>query len=198
MSATAETASYVEPPSIPDIVLIGPIGAGKSTLAKLLALELGVPRCCMDDARWPYMAEAGYDEGVKKRILAEERNYANVFRYWKQFEAYVVERLLSEHRGCVIDFGGSQSVYEDEADFARVQRALAPYPNVVLVLPSPDLDESLRVLKGRVWDGVAGGFDFQEHFIKHPSNQKLARINVYTEGKSPEETCREILGRLTL
>lgn len=45
---------------------------------------------------------------------------------------------------------------------------------------------------------MAGGFDFQEHFVKHPSNQRLAKINVYTEGKSPEETCREIMGRLRL
>jgi len=53
---------------------------------------------------------------------------------------------------------------------------------VVLVLPSPDLDESVRMLKERVWDGVAGGFDFHEHFVKHRSNHRLARIVVYTKG----------------
>ena len=29
------------------------------------------------------------------------------------------------------------------------QKALAPYPNVVLLLPSPDLDESVRMLRSR-------------------------------------------------
>jgi len=141
------------------------------------------------------MEEAGYDKSVERQILAQEHNYRNVFRYWKQFEAYMVERLLAEHRGHIIDFGACQFVYEDPADFARVQKTLAPYPNVVLILPSPDLDEFLRVVKGRSWDGVAGGFDFQEHFVKHPSNQALAKLIVYTESKSPKETCREILSK---
>ena len=181
-----------------DIILLGPIGAGKSTLATLLAERLGVPRCGMDMERWPYMQEAGFDAAVADGIKKRDRHYGNVFAYWKRFEAHLVERLLAEHRGCVIDFGASQSVYEDAADFARVQNALADYANVVLVLPSPDPAESLRVLKARVWDGVAGGFDFQEHFVHHPSNRRLATLTVYTEGKTPEETCDEILRRLPL
>jgi ribosomal-protein-serine acetyltransferase len=35
-----------------------------------------------------------------------------------------------------IDFGAGHSVYEDEELFARVQQALAPYPWVILLLPS--------------------------------------------------------------
>jgi hypothetical protein len=33
-------------------------------------------------------------------------------------------------------------------------------------------------------------------FVKHPSNHELATITVYTEGKTPEATCQEILSRL--
>ena len=183
---------------IPDIILIGPIGAGKSTLAAGLAERLGVPRCCMDEERWPYMQEAGYNPALADEIRKRDRHWGNVFAYWKRFEAHMVGRLLEEHRGCVIDFGACQSVYEDEADFARVQATLGGYANVVLVLPSPDPAESLRVLKGRAWDGVAGGFDFQKHFVNHPSNFRLATLTVYTEGKTPSETCDEILRRLPL
>jgi hypothetical protein len=183
---------------ISDIILIGPIGAGKSTLAARLAERLGVPRCAMDVERWPYMQEAGYDPAVADQIKKRDKHYRNVFAYWKQFEAHMVERLLAEHRGQVVDFGASQSVYEDEADFARVQAALADYANVVLVLPAPDPAESLRVLKARVWDGVAGGFDFQAHFVMHPSNRRLATLTVYTESSTPDETCNEILRRLPL
>ena len=179
-----------------DVILIGPIGAGKSTLARLLSESLGLPRCCMDELRWPYMKEVGYDEAVQAQIK-EQSGWRGVFEYWKPFEAHMVERLLAEHPGHVIDFGASQSVYEDETDFSRVQRALAPYENVVLLLPSPDMDESVRLLKERVWDGVAGGFDFQEHYVKHPSNHRLARIVVYTQGQPPEQTRDEILARIT-
>jgi len=179
-----------------DVILIGPIGTGKSKLARLLSESLGLPRCCMDELRWPYMKEVGYDAEIHAQIK-EQSGWRGVFEYWKPFEAHMVERLLAAHSGCVVDFGASQSVYENEADFARVQSALAPYENVVLLLPSPDLDESLRVLKQRVWDGVTGGFDFQTHFVMHPSNHRLARVVVYTEGKSPEETRDEILARIS-
>jgi adenylate kinase family enzyme len=179
-----------------DVVLIGPIGTGKSTLARLLSESLGLPRCCMDILRWPYMKEVGYDETLERQIK-QQAGWRGIFEYWKPFEAHMVERLLAEHPGQVIDFGASQSVYEDEADFSRVQRALAPYENVVLLLPSPDLDESVRLLKQRVWDGVAGGFDFQEYYVQHPSNHRLARIVVYTQGQYPEQTRDEILAQIT-
>ena len=177
------------------IILIGPIGSGKSTLARLLSEKTGLPRCGMDMERWTYMKEVGYDEETERRIK-EKEGWRGVFRYWKPFEAHLVERLLAEHPDSVIDFGASQSVYEDEADLSRVERALAPFENVFLLLPSPDLDESLRILKARVWNGVTGGFDFQEHFVKHPSNARLAKHTVYTEGKTPEHTCEEILRAL--
>ncbi len=31
------------------------------------------------------------------------------------------------------------------------------------------------------------------HFVRHPSNYKLAKYVVYTEGKTPQETAEEIL-----
>jgi hypothetical protein len=78
------------------------------------------------------------------------------------------------HAGCVFDFGAGHSVYEDPALFARARAALAPFANVVLLLPSPDPDES--VLRRRQRDGECadGGLDFHEHFVRHPSNRALA------------------------
>jgi hypothetical protein len=38
--------------------------------------------------------------------------------------------------------------------------------------------------------------DLNEHFVKHPSNQRLAKMTIYTQGKSPEETCDEILEKI--
>jgi shikimate kinase len=167
-----------------EIILIGPSGAGKSTIGKLLARVLGLPQCAMDDVRWDYYREIGYDQ-EKEREIRENEGIEAVLRYWKPFEVHAVERLLAEHHDCVIDFGAGHSVFEDDTLFARVQKALAPYPNVVLLLPSPDLDESVRVLLKRRPDLPPG---VNEHFIRYHCNHDLAKIVTYTAGQKPKET----------
>jgi hypothetical protein len=128
-----------------------------------------------------------------------------LIKYWKPFEVHAVERALSEYKNCVFDFGASHSVYEKEELFSRVQNALAPFDYVILLLPSPNLDESVKILNARfskLLEREVGKvdpklLDLNEHFVKHPSNRQLAKMTIYTEGKFPEETCDEILEKVT-
>jgi len=174
------------------IILIGPIGAGKSTVGELLAAQLGLPQCSMDERRWEYYREIGYDEELAKQ-KRESGGLWEVYQYWKPFEAYAVERLLAEHNHCVIDFGAGHSVYEDPALFQKVERVLAPYANVILLLPSFDLEESIRILNECNEYVPDDNPNLNEHFVKHPSNHQLAKLTIYTKAKTPEETCNEIL-----
>src|SRR3954453_3382277 len=131
-----------------EVVLIGPMGVGKSTQGKLLAEALGLPQCSVDKPRWDFYAEIGFDD-KKQREIGEKEGFEGIYRYWKPFEAHAVERLLADHHDCVIDFGAGHSVFETGALFERVRKALEPYPNVVLLLPSPDPEESISVLHTR-------------------------------------------------
>jgi shikimate kinase len=180
----------------PDVVLIGPIRSGKSTIAELLAEELGVPQVSLDDVCWDYYKEIGFVRG-DARCRGSDGMIAS------RFNVHAVERTLSDHRNCVIDLGAGHSVYRDEASLARLESTLAPYPNVFLILPSPDLEESAAILKARnvqnqwlVSFSEQHGYNPNDHFLRHPSNFRLAKFIVYTEGKSPEETRDEILSKM--
>lgn len=177
-----------------DIILIGPIGVGKSTIGALIARKLRVSSVSLDTVRFKYYREMGYEQCAAEAI-EREQGFLGLYRYWKPFEAYAVERVLAEFNNCVIDFGAGHSVYEDDALFDRAQRALHSYANVVLILPSPDLDESVQILKQRRGECLSQGVDFHEHFVKHASNHALAKHVVFTKDKTPQATCAEILNK---
>jgi hypothetical protein len=82
-----------------------------------------------------------------------------------------------------------------------VEKALRPYPNVILLLPSPDVDESAGILKERLIQMLTEAgkeftgelFELNEYFIRHPSNRRLAKQIIYTKNKTPEKICSDIL-----
>jgi len=188
------------------IILIGPVRAGKSVIAEMLAGQVHMAHFSLDEERWKYYSEIGYDEAEASRIAKSTEGMIALLQYWKPFEAHSVERILEDHPGSVIDFGAGHTFYEDRALFARVQQALAPYPSVILLLPSPDPDESVRILNARFTQLLADDvgevdprlLEMNEQFVRHPSNSVLAKMVVYTNGKTPEQTCSEIIPKLIL
>jgi shikimate kinase len=188
--------------TIRDIVLIGPMQTGKSTLGKLLAEKLGVRPAPLDPIAWKYYILAGF-EPDKARHLKETEGELSSYRYFEQFLLPALESHLRESRGCVIDLGAGHTVYWDDNLFARAKAILAPYPNLVLILPSPDLEESSTILRERTskiaWLNKIreeSGLDLNEQFLRHHSNFDLAKFTFYTKGRSPEQTADEILENL--
>ena len=174
-----------------DIVLIGPFGAGKTTVGRLLADTLGLPQVSLDDLCYGYYAEIGWNGQEAKRIY-EQQGSAAFDDYTNSFEPYGVEQVLARHQNCIFDFGGSHTLYDDPARFARVQTVLAPYPNVVRLLPSPDPEESVRVLQAR------RRLDYLDYSVRHPGNAALAKHSIYTQGKSPEQVRDALLEKCQL
>ncbi|HXD10616.1 MAG TPA: shikimate kinase [Anaerolineales bacterium] len=187
----------------PPIILIGPIGAGKTTVGQLLAEKLDLPFCSIDTVRGAYYQKVGYDDVLASQIAASPEGLQGVLRYSKPFEVRMVELVLADHHG-VIDFGASNSVYDDKDLFTRVENTLAPYPNVILLLPSLDVAESVEILKNRLTRMLTEAgkeftnelFELNKYFVEHPSNHQLAKRVMYTKNKTPEKICAEIVQKL--
>jgi hypothetical protein len=153
----------------------------------------------MDELRWKYFEGTGYSKDEARRIYQAQGNLG-VLRYSKQFEAEMVEKMLADHPQAVIDFGAGHSIYDNAADLQRVRRALKPF-NVVLVLPFEDEDKSIVVLNARFkallerekLDPSQEMMDMNTGFVRHPANRQLANIVLYTEDKTAEESCAELL-----
>jgi len=175
-----------------EIILIGPSGSGKTTIAELLYWRTMLPHRSMDQLRWAYYDEIGYDWGVAKKSHVEE-GFWGLYRYWKPFEAYAVKRLLEDFKESIFDLGGSHSVFEDDDLFEQVRKVLEPYPFVILLMPSPDKEESIRILNARCNYASDDQRVVNEHFVHHHSNYDLAKHIVYNKDKTPEQTCDDIL-----
>jgi shikimate kinase len=175
------------------ILLLGPVRTGKTTLGGLLAQQLGMPHISLDEIRWRYYEQIGYDAELAQTIR-QQGGFLALALYWQLFDAYSVERVLAEHPNCVIDFGAGVGVYESQEQFARVKQALAGYHNVFLLLPSPDRLESLQILRERDDEPPSDlNFDFNAHFLAHHGYYGLAKFTIYTKGRTPAESCAEIV-----
>lgn len=180
------------------IALIGPPGAGKSTLAPLLGHALALPVLDLDEQRWSYYAELGYDPSYAQQLVAEQGLPALV-AYWKPFEIHAVERVIAAFPGHVIAFGAGHSYYEDPAQLRRAQQALAHCTHVILLLPSPDNAVSASCLAARfsAEDPQASAIrHIQATMLEHPANRTLATLTIYTLDKTPAEICSELMRQI--
>lgn len=187
------------------IVLIGPTGSGKSSVAKVLAELLGWSAVELDELRETWYPEFGL-KPEDERAARERGGLLELIATWKPYELMSAERVMREHpQRTVIAFGGGQSVYATEEDIARATVALSAAGRVILLLPSDDPDTCLMILRDRIRrepfvqeqsDPEAFLRDITPMLktqIQSESNARLATEMIVTGQSTPEEIAHHIL-----
>lgn len=163
------------------VLLIGPMGTGKSTIAKNIEEKTGMPRVSLDD----------------RKALHNLYEHRKDFRDFKEFEFFLTaQTLTSLEEPAVIDFGAGHSVYENPIMFYEMKKLTDKFQNVVLLMPSEDKKESLQIVNDRVKKRNVPNAERvmkdNEHFVMSPYNYDIAKQTVYTKGKNAEEVTQEV------
>ena len=161
------------------ILLIGPMGTGKSTISELISQKLKFKRISLDNRN---QLQSIY---IKR----------NKFKNFKNFEFILTGLVLSSLKEpSIIDFGAGHSIYEDNELREKMNELCSEFSNIVLLLPSKNKDESRRILLGR--RNILKGSNQDKdnwHFITAPNNEELATYTLYEEEKTLEEIMSELL-----
>ncbi|MEU3608026.1 shikimate kinase [Streptomyces sp. NPDC035033] len=165
----------------PLVVLVGPMGSGKSTVGALLAERLGAP----------------YRDTDADIVAAEGREISDIFvedgeEHFRALEKAAVARALAEHEG-VLALGGGAILDAD------TRALLAGRPVAYL---SMDVEEAVRrvglgaarpllaVNPRRQWREL---MEARRHLY-----EEVARVVVATDARTPEEIAEAVLDALEL
>ncbi len=175
------------------IILIGPMGVGKTSVAKIVAEKLNKKYIDIDELRGSYYIKMKGFDMEELMSLTDEAWY----NYMKPFEAQMVKLVLDEFEDAVFDFGAGHSVYKDDEHIASVEKSLKPYKNVIFLRYSLDDQESLNVLDKRHSDVPDEMKPFlrrlNEYMIKSKCNEKFAKYIIDTKSLSIEETAERVI-----
>ncbi|MER7953557.1 shikimate kinase [Streptomyces sp. NPDC096030] len=165
----------------PLVVLVGPMGSGKSTVGALLAERLGVP----------------YRDTDADIVAAQGREISDIFvdegePHFRELERQAVATAVAEHTG-VLALGGGAVLDAD------TRTLLAGLPVAYL---SMDVEEAVR----RVGLGAARPLlavnprrQWRELMeARRPLYTEVARVVVATDDRTPEEVAQAVLDALEL
>lgn len=168
------------------ILLIGPMGAGKSTISKRLQEDLQLPRISLDDRE------------TLSSIYLKRNHFAN----FKEFEFYLTSNVLSSLKEpTIIDFGAGHSIYENPLMFYEMKKFLSRFQNIVFLIPSQDKEESLSIINQRLvqkGNSTRNQLNDNSHFVYSPCNEMFATLTEYTFNMTPDQISTDILEKLQL
>ena len=162
-------------PTRPVLVLVGPMGAGKTTVARLLADELGV-------------AARDTDADVE---AAEGRTVADIFvdsgeEVFRALESAAVAEALATHDG-VLALGGGAVLDPVTRDLLRDQTVVFLRVGLAEAVKRVGLGSGRPLLLGNVRARIKALLD-----ERTPIYESVATFSVDTDGRTPEEVAGEV------
>ncbi len=203
------------------IVIIGPTGAGKTTLVKNLSEHTKAPRLHLDAACWEIWWNSPVVRQLLHTILGESRAFLFIkannpqlkrkvlieffrkgiitpqLRDALQFQLF--DYVLKQFPGALIDSGAGHAVMRFPQNLERLRQLFKKHgATVILVRPVLDLEKTLTILKDRIRSRTSRDAENTiRHSLEHSSFRVLPDyvIDSYrnTEGACLQEALR-ILG----
>ncbi len=188
-----------------EIVLVGPMGSGKTSVGRYLSEKLDIPLFSMDDIKWYFLLRNGYNPIRAKKILQEEGFARKMDYFYEHFGYNEVRQILQTFSNGIFDFGATHSYHNDPSNFDRIRRLLSSFENVFLLMPAFDHDLSGQILRERLGeryrlsglgaDVIASYSDYNLELMRAAKFESLANYTIITQNKSIELVGLEILSR---
>ena len=164
----------------PRVVLVGPMGAGKTTVGRLLAESWGVAFRDTD-------ADIEVDEGREISEIFVDSGES----YFRDLERKTVATALAEHGG-VLALGGGAVLDQGTRELLAGHRVVFLRVGLAEAVKRVGLGTSRPLLLGNVRARIKALLD-----ERTPIYEEVATETVDTDGRTPDEVVAEILRTVT-
>jgi hypothetical protein len=202
------------------VALLGPRGAGKSSVGRRLSRALGWPQRSVDATCWAHYRElpevAAAERALALRHGPEALADPDRLRYltrlsqvvgedggaaaWRslsdRMRVHAAVRALTGPGPAVVDFGAGHARLADPERRAALDAALAACRLAVWLQPWPSAAESVATLTGRL---QAAGRRVEADTLAttcDPAERPRAATVMFTGDRTPDEIAAELLARL--
>ena len=172
------------------IIFTGPIGVGKSTQAKLLSEKTGQPLCVYDEVKDNYRFKIGLSREKALSISAEQGVYAMLV-YMNEFKSKILAPIIDDHPGHIIDLGAGAHAFDEPHQVERARKAFESAKDIILFLPSNDLETNINALPG-----LKENYEVNTFLMMHPTNALFATKTLYTLNKTKDEVLQDVMEAL--
>jgi shikimate kinase len=183
-----------------EIILIGPMLAGKTTTAHIISKYSKIPVVHVDQIKWFYFEKYGLSKAHSEELL-KTNGLQSMIDFYKSYEALVIENILHDHTNCIFDFGAGFTVYEDLKLNNKINSILNEYKNIFLILPTSNENNNMRILNYRLKNRIKNDpfildhfkqlYTMNKYFLKHENNRSLANFVIFTDNVNEKDIIKQ-------